>query len=103
MPRLTQPLLVKVRYKSLDGWHVFTSPNMIGLYVASRDAETAFNDVVTAIQMLVKLDTGFDVKVQAGMPYEEFEACFAQRDVETGVGIPHPAFIRDRTYTVHPQ
>lgn len=103
MPRLTQTILVEVRYKSLDGWHVFTSPNMAGLYVASKDAETAFNDVPTAIQMLVKLDTGIDVKVEAALPYEEFEACIAQRDVEPEGKIPHPAFIRERTYTVHPQ
>ncbi len=102
MSRLTQPILVDVRYKSLDGWHVFTSPNMAGLYVASKDAETAFNDVPTAIRMLVKLDTGIDVKVEAALPYEEW-ACITQQDVETEPRIPHPAFIRDRTYTVHPQ
>ena len=103
MPRLTRSILVDVQYKSLDGWHVFTSPNMSGLYVASKNAEVAFNDIPTAIQMLVKLDTGLDVKVEAAMPYDEFEACVAQRDVESGEEIPHPAFIRDRTYTVHPQ
>jgi hypothetical protein len=101
MPRLTQPLLVEVRYKSDDGWHVFTSPNMGGLYVASRDAREAFDDVATAIKKLVKLDTGYDATVEPGVPYEEFEACLAQRGADPQ--IPHPAFIGDRTYTVHAQ
>ena len=85
-------LLVAVRYKSVDGWHVFASPNMPGLYVASQDAREAFDDVATAIQKLVKLDTGHDVRVEPALPYEEFE---------TASEIPHPAFISDRTYTVH--
>jgi len=47
---------VNVEYKHRDGWHVFTSQDALGLYVASKDARTAYEDVPGALKMLMELD-----------------------------------------------
>lgn len=43
---------VKVVYQKIEGWHVFTSPDLEGLYVASPDPRRAYDDVGTAIRNL---------------------------------------------------
>ena len=40
--------------------HVFTSDDVYGLYVASRDAREAFSNVAPAIGLLVKLNEGIN-------------------------------------------
>lgn len=47
---------ITISYNQRDGWHVFTSQDLPGLYVASRDASVAFKDVATAIEVLFRLD-----------------------------------------------
>ncbi len=45
-----------IDYKFQDDWHVFTSEQLPGLYVASRYYDIAFNDVQVSVDMLVQLD-----------------------------------------------
>lgn len=66
---------VAVRYKAtFDGWHVFTSNDLPGLYVASTDAETAYNDVGPSIEKLLKLDLGLEATIRPELPFEQFVA-----------------------------
>lgn len=64
---------ITVRYRSRDdGWHLFTSDDMRGLFVASPDLKKAFNDVPRAIAMILKLDHGLDCIVQPKLDYAGF-------------------------------
>ena len=65
---------IAVAYKHVEGWHVFTSEELPGLYVASRNAERAYSDVAIAIQKLLKLDFGQDVTVAPESPLSVFLA-----------------------------
>jgi len=51
-----QVTTVSVQYRNQDGWHVFTSNDMAGLYVASLDARSAYEDVPVAVKRLIELD-----------------------------------------------
>jgi hypothetical protein len=62
----------KVDYKNVQGWHVFTSEALPGLYVASEDPERAYDDVAGAIALLVELDTGIACQVTPELPFAEF-------------------------------
>ena len=44
---------VAVEYRFIDGYHVFTSRDVYGLYVASKDPRKAFDGVAPAIQQLL--------------------------------------------------
>ena len=50
-----------VRYFLQDGWHVFASEDLVGLYVAHKDFKQAFDDVPMSIQKLIALDYDADV------------------------------------------
>ena len=65
---------VCARYKNVDGWHVFQSDELPGLYVASRDAEKAFHDVALSIQTLVRLDEGIECTAVPETSFQEFVA-----------------------------
>lgn len=63
---------LSVEYKNVDGWHVFSSDELPGLYVASQDAETAYNDVAVAIEKLIELNIGVSCKAIALQPVSDF-------------------------------
>lgn len=65
---------IGVTYRSADGWHVFESPELPGLCVASKDPEVAYNDVAPSIRALLKLDEGIDLQVRPEQPLREFLA-----------------------------
>ena len=69
---MSQITSIHVDYKHVDGWHVFSSKDLPGLYVAHADAETAFNDVTESIEKLVFLDTGVQCHVAPEMSFSEF-------------------------------
>ena len=47
----------RVDYKNVDGWHGFTSNDLPGLYVASKDAVIAYNDIAKSVELFIKFDT----------------------------------------------
>lgn len=65
-------------YKSVDGWHIFQSDELPGLYVASRDPRKAYDDVALSIKTLVKLDEGVDCEVVPEKSFHEFVASMKQ-------------------------
>jgi hypothetical protein len=69
---MTATATICAKYKNVDGIHVFYSDDMPGLYVAHKDAKTAFDDVGPSIQALLKLDEGVDVEVKAAQDFREF-------------------------------
>ena len=75
-----------VRYKCVDDWHVFQSEEVPGLYIASRDARLAFEDVAPAIKLLMKLNEGVDCEVVPEASFKEFIA--AARDHEDAEQAP---------------
>lgn len=71
---MTFKTAICVRYKEVDGWHVFHSDDVAGLYVASPDPERAYQDVGPAIEMLMKLNMDIDCKAAPALEFEEFVA-----------------------------
>lgn len=63
---------VNVNYRHQDGWHVFTSSDMAGLYVASKDARTAYEDVPVAVKRLIELDFDCTCEVTRPEPFDSF-------------------------------
>lgn len=88
---------VGVRYKStLDGWHVFTSDELPGLYVASQDAETAYNDVAPSIETLLSLDEGIDCCIRPEVPFAQFVSMLKTH-------IPAHRFLSEQRYAILPK
>lgn len=86
---------VGVRYKAtFDGWHVFTSSELPGLYVASHDAETAYNDVAPSIEMLLRLDEGVECTIRPELPFQQFVSMLRKAN--------HPAhrFLSEQRYAI---
>lgn len=72
---MTKVTSIAVEYKYVDNWHVFSCLDLPGLYVASADAKTAYNDVGTAIEKLLKLNYG----IQCSAIPEESVASFLRK------------------------
>ena len=66
------PVKIDIDYRNQDGWHLFTSGQVPGLFVASPDLKTAFDDVPKVLFMLMKLDHGIDCVVLPKLDYDEF-------------------------------
>ena len=71
---MTNKTSIPVAYKCVDGWHVFSSPSMPGLYVSSQDAEKAFHDVGPSIEVLFEMDEGVKIRAVAESKLSEFLA-----------------------------
>ncbi len=71
-----------VTYKFVDNWHVFRSDDVPGLYVASRDAEKAYEDVARSIELMLKLNMGIECQARPEQPFDEFVESLQQSDVE---------------------
>lgn len=63
---------VCAKYKSVEGWHVFHSDDLPGLYVASKDPARAYEDVACAIETLIELDEGIKVEAKPEMSLADF-------------------------------
>lgn len=63
---------VHATYKAIGEWHIFTSADVPGLYVASRDAQAAYDDVAPSIQALLRLNEGVECEVRAEQSFADF-------------------------------
>ena len=77
---MTAKTSICARYKHIDGWHIFQSGDLPGMYVASRDAERAYNDIAPSIELLVQLDEGVTCKAIPEMSFREFIAATKQHE-----------------------
>ena len=67
-----EPIIVTVDYTEREGWHVFTSEDMQGLYVATNDLKSAFVEVPAAIKVLMQLNYDLDCEVRPAKTFAEF-------------------------------
>jgi hypothetical protein len=63
---------VMVQYKHRDGWHVFSSNDVPGLYVASKDPVKAYDDVPVALKQIMELDYACQWEVRRAPSFVEF-------------------------------
>jgi len=89
---------VEVKYKGVDGWHIFESDELVGLLVASKDPAIAFADVPTAIEQLLMLDEGIKCKAMPEMTLDEFLGSLRGTEVE-----PHQLVMEDKRYIISPE
>lgn len=65
---------VAVDYRIIDGWHVFTSEQVKGLYVAHEDCQVAYDAVAPTIEALLSENENVQVEVQPKDTFERFLA-----------------------------
>jgi len=63
---------IRVDYSHRDGFHIYSSVDVSGLYVASRDANRAFPDVADAIALLLRLNEGISIMAEPAAHYRRF-------------------------------
>lgn len=73
---------IKVKYRFMYDYHIFTSKDVYGLYVASRDPQKALAAVPGALRALVKANEGVDCDVEVAKSF---------RDWIDSNGAPEPA------------
>ena len=59
---------IDVEHRVIDGWHVFTSKDVEGLYVAHPEMATAFDAVAPTIEKLLELNENLRVIVRPSEP-----------------------------------
>ncbi len=63
---------IKVTYKGADDWHVFTSNEVPGLLVASKDVKEAYEDIPQSIEMFMLLNEEVECTVEPEVAIVEF-------------------------------
>lgn len=71
---------IRTQYRFVDGYHVFTSEDVRGLYVASKDAKEAFDSVCPVLRELITLKLKTPCEVEPAMAFNEFMACIEARE-----------------------
>lgn len=90
-----------VSYKHVEGWHIFTSDEIRGLYVASSDAELAYNDVALSIEKLLKLDEGMVCKVEPELTFAEFVNAVRHSREQKKEEVSQPMRLSSHRYSVY--
>jgi len=62
---------IRVAHRFIDGYHVYTSDDVYGLYVASQDAREAYDAVAPSLQRLIELNEGITCRVEPALTYSE--------------------------------
>ena len=65
------PAGITVDYRCINGYHVYTSTDVYGLYVANSDPEAAYNAVGPSLEKLIKLNEGIVCRVRPMMTFSE--------------------------------
>ena len=63
---------ITIDYRLVDGWHVFTSADVHGLYVANEDQEAAFNSIAPTVETLLQLNENVRVEVRPAVTFTRF-------------------------------
>jgi hypothetical protein len=63
---------ILVDYRVVDGWHVFTSKQVRGLYVANPDQRLAYEAVGPSIEKLLELNERVSASVRPALPFDAF-------------------------------
>ena len=93
--RAGHAVTIDVQYQFVDGYHIFTSDDVYGLYVASKDAQTAFDSVAPAIELLLKENDNLEGKIRPAVPFKDW----LKMRQEPGAGNPpRQLVLRDTSY-----
>lgn len=65
--------IAHIEHKFVDGCHVFSSPHIKGLLLASRDAAKIIRQLAPTIQALIKLNHNIEVTVELGEAFDHFQ------------------------------
>jgi hypothetical protein len=79
-PKKPEAATIHVQYKFVDGYHVFTSEDVRGLYVASKDPQKAFEDVGPVLQELIAMKLKGSCEIEPTMTFDEFVAYIDARN-----------------------
>ena len=63
---------IRVTYRYKDGWHIFESKDVSGLYIANQDPEIVFRDIVPVIEHLLEHNEGIHCKVEPEPSFSDF-------------------------------
>lgn len=87
------PTTVKVQYRHRDGYHIFTSDQVFGLYVATKNAERAIALLQPSLETLLHKNYGIKCRLEMAAEFGEFVA-HHRNPRRDGGGLT------DRTYVV---
>jgi hypothetical protein len=62
---------IRVNYRFVDGYHIYTSEDVYGLYVAHRDPAQAYSAVAPSLERLIQLNEGINCRVQPVLTFSE--------------------------------
>jgi hypothetical protein len=62
---------IRVSYRFIDGYHVYTSDDVYGLYVANRDPARAYAAVGPSLEKLIRLNEGISCRVEPVLTFSE--------------------------------
>lgn len=99
-----EEVIIVVHYRTIEDLHVFTSPDVYGLYVADKDPQAAFERVAPSLVHLLKLNEGIDGTVEPLTTYGEFMEMKRQAEADVDEpALPHPAVIEQtRAFRLRP-
>lgn len=84
---------IRVNYRLIDGYHVYTSDDVYGLYVASQDAAKAYAAVAPSLEKLIKLNEGIDCSVEPAMTFSELVRSARRPDLPVVQEITSRSFV----------
>jgi hypothetical protein len=89
---------IRVKHKYKNGYHIFTSDDVRGLYVASKDPKKAFDDLCPVLQELILLKLKVPCEIEPTMTFDEFMAYLdATRSMPSAPVLANREFIVRRT------
>lgn len=95
MPEQGSPSVIFVDYRVIDGWHVFTSEQIRGLYVANPDQHLAYESVAPTIEKLLAENGSVNVAVKPVLPFGTFLDRLKRHEhlLEIMPGTPQPFMV----------
>ncbi len=64
--------VAKISYEFREGHHMFTSDDIAGFFVASKDGKQVINQILPSIETLIKHNYGKDCKAEFGLEFKTF-------------------------------
>jgi hypothetical protein len=80
--------VAKISYEFRDNHHIFTSDEIEGFYVVSKDGENALNQILPSIEALIKHNYDKNCCAEFGLEFK----VFAKKHIISSVKEPMPAF-----------
>jgi hypothetical protein len=62
---------IRVNYRFIDGYHIYTSDDVYGLYVANRDPARAYAAVAPSLEKLIQLNERISCRVEPVLTFSE--------------------------------